>query len=615
MNAFFDVLQERFLDINPYCRSKTIQVYTNKLLDLENKFPKRRQRVADLALRSLEDKSSNVRRNAIKLLTKLVTSHPYAALHGGTLNMKEWRMRFEVVDKELNALQPPPGSLESGAEPAVGNDSVDPALLDDATMMQDGEEGEAEEEDEDEDEEEEEEDEDGEPRPPKTPKRKKGKRPPQLPQPTPQQVQAVENSEEIQRLQLTRRYYAEAIRFIETIHDASALVCQLLSSKNKSEIIEAMDFFKVLDVHKVETAKVCLTRFHPIPPSELTSTSHQDGIRRMLRLIWTKGNSDEGKGIQSHLLEVYKDLFFDAPSTFSENETANYIARNMISLTFDTTAAELTCLEQLLSKMMKEGHVSDLVIHKLWQIYGVQKREISKSQRRGAIIVIGMLAVAEPEIVVRELETVLKIGLGRYGRADLGLARYTCAALRHISPSGRQAKDATTTMTKLPNDHAILVRLAALVELTSDSKEWFGVAEQAVSAIYALSKHPDVLCTEIIRRKTKEVFAGHQQTREASVAEEAEKGEDDMDVDMMDVDMDAPSPMPATQAPPQDEKMEEDGEKKKGGAFALSQLLFIVGHVAVKQIVHLEIVEMDFKRRKAETEKSEFFFQTSELMN
>lgn len=330
----------------------------------------------------------------------------------------------------------------------------------------------------------------------------------------------------------------------------------------------------------------------------------QDGIRRMLRLIWTKGNSDEGKGIQSHLLEVYKDLFFDAPSTFTENETANYIARNMISLTFDTTAAELTCLEQLLSKMMKEGHVSDLVVHKLWQIYGVQTREISKSQRRGAIIVIGMLAVAEPEIVVRELETVLRIGLGKYGRVDLGLARYTCSALRHISPSGRHAKDAATTMTKLPNDHAILVRLAALAELTSDSKEWFGVAEQAVGAIYALSKHPDVLCTDIIRRKTKAVFEDRQGAREVSVVED-DRGEDG-DVDMMDVDMDAPSPMPATQAPPQEDGGENEG-RKKGGAFALSQLLFIVGHVAVKQIVHLEIIELDFKRRKGEAEKSKSF--------
>jgi condensin complex subunit 1 len=33
VNAFFDLLEERFLDINPYCRSKTIQVYLTRILE------------------------------------------------------------------------------------------------------------------------------------------------------------------------------------------------------------------------------------------------------------------------------------------------------------------------------------------------------------------------------------------------------------------------------------------------------------------------------------------------------------------------------------------------------------------------------------------------------
>lgn len=47
----------------------------------------------------------------------------------------------------------------------------------------------------------------------------------------------------------------------------------------------------------------------------------------------------------------------------------------------------------------------------------------------------------------------------------------------------------------------------------------------------------------------------------------------------------------------------EEIEKKRNGPLALSQLLFIVGHIAIKQIVHLELCELDFKRRKAEKEK------------
>jgi len=524
LNAFFDVLEERFLDINPYCRCRAIQVYI-KLADLEQKFPKRRQRAAELAARSLEDKSSNVRRNAIKLLGSLIKTHPFSVMHGGELNYNDWNTRLEAVDAELSALKPPAGT------PGLAEKTVDEGLLDEATQM--------------------------------------GPESPQKPMSNEQMLAAVRKAQEdaatseaIGKLSLTRRYYVEAIKFIEVLHGATTTICQLLGSKNKSEVIEAMDYFKIGDAYKIEQNKL--------------------GIRRMLRLIWTKGNSDEGKGVQNHLIECYKSLFFEAPDSFSANDAANYIARNMISLTFGATPAELTSLEQLLSTMMKAGHISDLVVSKLWQVYGVQKKEISKSQRRGSIIVLGMLATASPEIVVGEMETMLRIGLGSLGRKDLQLAKYTCIALRRINPTGRQAQEAPAKVSKLPNDHAVLVKLTSIIEIVSDSKEWYGVAEQAISAIYTLSKHPDTLCSEILRRKTKHVF-------KQRIAPTPEPQEDE---EMTDAPLTPPAEVIA------------EPEQKQKGSIALSQLLFIVGHVAIKQIVHLELCELDFKRRKNEKDKA-----------
>jgi condensin complex subunit 1 len=520
INVFFDVLEERFLDLQSWCRCRTIQVFT-KLCDLESKFPKRRQTAAELATRSLEDKSSNVRRNAIKLLAKLVSTHPFAVLHGGQLSHSEWATRLEKVETEINALKPPKELEEKQPEDAA----VDTALLDDETVIE-----------------------------------SKAKHPSEMSEEEKAAAIAKAESEaataeSLNKLQLTKRYYTEALKFIDVLHTASGLVCQLLSSQNKSEVIEAMDFFVILDAYKIETARI--------------------GIRRMLRLIWTKGNSDEGKGVQAHLLDCYKGLFFDAPDTFTPNDAANYIARNMISLTFGATQAELTSLEQLLSVMMKEKLIGEIVVQKLWQVYGVQKREVSKTQRRGAIIVLGMLVMADPEIVIKELETCLRIGLGEYGQRDLSLARYTCVAIRRVNPTASQLKGEQKLqgLGRLPNDHPVLIRLAAMVELVSDSNEWFGVAEQAIGAIYALSKHPDVLSTEILRRKTKFVFAQKMQR----------------DPDAMDIDTD-----------------QKEGESPStpaiSSAASLSQLLFIIGHVAIKQIVHLELCEMDFKRRKAEKE-------------
>ena len=527
LNAFFDVLEERFLDVNPYCRCRTIQVYI-KLCDLEQKFPKRRQKAAELAARSLEDKSSNVRRNAVKLLGTLIKTHPFSIMHGSQLSYKEWNARLDTVDEELNALKPPAGT------PGLAETKVDAELLDDATQV--------------------------------------ASETPQKPMTGEQKIAAVRKAQEdaatseaVNKLTLTRRYYVEALRFIEVLHGATGTICQLLGSKNKSEVIEAMDYFEIGDAYNIEQNKL--------------------GIRRMLRLIWTKGNSDEGKGVQNHLIECYKRLFFEAPDSYGENDAANYIARNMISLTFGATPAELTSLEQLLSTMMSAKHISELVITKLWQVYGVQKREISKSQRRGAIIVLGMLATAKPEIVVGEMESMLRIGLGSLGRSDLQLAKYTCIALRRINPVGRKSKETTVKTSKLINDHAILKKLAAITEVESANKEWYGVAEQAISAIYALSKHPDTLCSEILRRKTRYVF----QKRTEKVPEPRKQEE-------------------ATQTgtPPPEESLlaGEEGEARLKGSIALSQLLFIVGHVAIKQIVHLELCELDFKRRKAVAEKN-----------
>lgn len=534
LNAFFDVLEERFLDINPYCRCRTIQVYV-KLCDLEQKFPKRRQKAAELAARSLEDKSSNVRRNAIKLLGALIKTHPFSIMHGSQLSMKEWTSRLETVDAELNALKPPVGTQGLSGK---ADTTVDTQLLDEATQIESDS--------------------------------------PQKPMSDEQKIAAVKKvqeeaatSEAINKLTLTRRYYVEALKFIEVLHGATITICQLLGSKNKSEIIEAMDYFEIGDAYNIEQNKL--------------------GIRRMLRLIWTKGNSDEGKGVQNHLIECYKRLFFEAPDSYNGNDAANYIARNMISLTFGATPAELTSLEQLLSTMMKANHISELVVQKLWQVYGVQKREISKSQRRGAIIVLGMLATAKPEIVVGEMETMLRIGLGSLGRSDLQLAKYTCIALRHINPTGRQAKETSVQPSKLTNDHAILIKLAAIIEIESDNKEWYGVAEQAISAIYTLSKHPDTLCSEILRRKTRHVF--QQRTAKTPEPEEVEEASH----------LASPPPEEVVEAAP---KETAEPEKKLKGAIALSQLLFIVGHVAIKQIVHLELCELDFKRRKVEAEKN-----------
>ena len=105
IDGLLDLLQERFLDQNPYVRTKAIQALT-KICNLSVKFTARRQQIVALSVRSLDDKSTLVRRNSIKLMSKLVLTHPFSAVHGTQLSYEFWKSKLDEAEAELEKYIP-----------------------------------------------------------------------------------------------------------------------------------------------------------------------------------------------------------------------------------------------------------------------------------------------------------------------------------------------------------------------------------------------------------------------------------------------------------------------------------------------------------------------------
>jgi condensin complex subunit 1 len=139
-------------------------------------------------------------------------------------------------------------------------------------------------------------------------------------------------------------------------------------------------------------------------------------------------------------------------------------------------------------------------------------------------------------------------------------------------------------------DNPIFHRLKDMVEQLCRSKEWFVFAEQAINTIYALGEHPDELCNDLIKNLTLRAFSRPPKAPE-------------MPADVQDMDVDEQREGDDTMSTPgtvSSGKSQTQGEKDVGDAFELSQLLFVVGHVAIKHIVFLELVEREWKRQKDE---------------
>ncbi|KAH9970207.1 hypothetical protein BGW80DRAFT_1254089 [Lactifluus volemus] len=228
------------------------------------------------------------------------------------------------------------------------------------------------------------------------------------------------------------------------------------------------------------------------------------------------------------------------------------------------------------------------VVTKLWQVYS-SERQLPKQQRRGAMIIIGMLALARRSVVQGRCPPKDWPRSGGQGRFD------PCqVALQRLNGSAKKVKGSLLDKSiRLNMDSLVFLKLQEAIEHLCRSREWFALAEQAIHIVYAL---------------------GDQLERSAPEKPEPSAAEEQVssavpDADAMDKDL-PPSAQALISTVPGSTQGALTGNAAKksddtGDAFEVSQLLFVVGHVAVKHIVYLELVEREWKRQKQEKELAE----------
>lgn len=336
-------------------------------------------------IRSLEDKTSSVRKASIQLLNTLLQTHIYGGIDGGPLNAALIEERYEQLCKRLEAIEKKEMEV---ARRNAGLDEDEAENMKSGRRRAKGTEDEGMEVDE-----------------AVKPEDEASKEPAPVPE-APPADDLVVSDEIAERMRATRKIYAEALYFVQQLEAAVPTLKQLLTSKSKAEVLASMEFFQTAHHYQLHFAEV--------------------GIKTMLHLIWSKDNNSttedgtELKGIRSHVIDVYKRLYFEVlpdPQMTAQQQISR-ITKNMIERTYDATLAELTSLEELMRTMMAEHEgegVHPDVINRLWHVYSTSK-PIDKAQRRGAIIILGMLAIAKREIVTERVDTLLKIGLGPLGQ-------------------------------------------------------------------------------------------------------------------------------------------------------------------------------------------------------
>lgn len=488
IGTLIELLEERFCDSNPYVRTKAIQSCL-KIISLNKQISSGfKIEFTKLAVRSLSDKSSLVRRNAIKLLSKLLLKHPFTGVHGDQLKLSDWLLYLNAVKKKIQ---------ENEENPALTEDRItEDSILDVENSVTD----------------------------------------------IRSDLDLVSPTQTI-KLKLLEKYYTDAVDFIQQMHKAIDLVSTLLFSKNRNEVLEAMDFLVLTEAFSLEPSK--------------------KAIKKMLHLIWVKGTNDEGTSITTHLLSCYKQLFFSVPDNLTKISASKYIANNLIDITIGSSLSDLTSLEKLLCAMYKEGIITSEIINVLWDIYKYPLTNSDyntsiglKNKVHGSIIILGMLALEDNTIITKGLPYLQRVGLDSIGELDLILCKYTCVALQRIIKGTE-----ISTIDKTQEEITVKKIYSKIIKYTTDP-EFYPMCEQALTALFVISSQPDFVVSSLIKEKTMMTFGKPEEPSELASVNDVSR------------------------------------------ITSLSQLLFIVGQVAIKTLVYVEKCEGEFKRRKQASENA-----------
>ncbi len=410
LKSFLTVLEERLLDVNAFVRAKVISIFSDSLKS--GALPiNQRSRLLSSGIKRIADKSSNVRRKAIQIMGDFLRTHPFC-VEGGELSLAYFKERLCEIDGLIS-------NATLKEEPADVMDAGTPASEFELPTQRNNNSG-----------------------------------------------RVTIDPAQVSTLLLQKRYYTDAVQFASQLESVIPILCQLLGSTTKTEVVDVIDFFVEAYLYRLDGAEA--------------------GIRRMMHLIWERDLSHEDgtkQSIKEYLFDAYRRVYLETDERLSGREKCAQIAQNLTGLVGKATSAELASLQRLLSGLLEHNWISDGVVNAL----------LSMLPDQSSVVTLSLLAKGKRTVLTPKVDLLLKAGFGP-NTSPLA-AQYTLLALRYLSPSGR-----------LSPDSPIFTKIVDFIRVACIGSEWLEPVSESIRTIYALCTSPSVICQSLIQDLFSELF-------------------------------------------------------------------------------------------------------------
>ncbi|OTF83380.1 hypothetical protein BLA29_009263, partial [Euroglyphus maynei] len=211
------------------------------------------------------------------------------------------------------------------------------------------------------------------------------------------------------------------------------------------------------------------------------------GIQKMLKLIFYRE-----KSIRDALMEAFAEIYLNHSLSVEktknqdcpDSKNIHYMqVKNLSNMILKLNQGELICAEALIKELYAAQKFNQIHLQILWERYAKKYSKITDEDSRAALIIIGMLASAQPSLIRNEsnLNNIISISLEPPHCHDHRFVADTCEVL--LKSFKLPQIDLMEKFFKLPPDHLLFIRLRSIIADSIsdiDSKYWLRMASSCI---------------------------------------------------------------------------------------------------------------------------------------
>merc|ERR1712223_292510 len=213
-----------------------------------------------------------------------------------------------------------------------------------------------------------------------------------------------EETEEVKKQTMIVNYLKDSLNFATALNEALPVVCTLLGSKQSSDVQEAINFF--------------------VSAFEFGLRDAMMGVRKMLSLIFSRETT-----VQAAVVAAYKRLYIESATNGNKINSVQLV-RNLTALVSGANVGDLTGLEELIGMLVKSKDLDTNCFQVMWQMFTKVMPETTNEQARCALTLLGMVGNIEPNVIISNVNVLVEHGLNH---GDLKMAHDTCLTMSKIA--------------------------------------------------------------------------------------------------------------------------------------------------------------------------------------